>query len=118
MSRLETLYIVVDLQQRLPKQPLTIRRMDTWARLEGKLGIGYHFLIDRDGACHKGRPLWEPSACGIGWQRDAVSVAICIEGPTISPRKRETLDRLLKQLQEAYPAAQVLSKSELLGVSE
>ena len=54
-------------------------QIDTWHRQRGfHLGIGYHYVIRRDGSIEKGRPEWMIGAHCVN--HNAHSIGICYEG--------------------------------------
>ena len=57
----------------------TVNQIDTWHRKQGwKLGIGYHYVVRRDGTIEPGRPEWMVGAhCR---NHNAHSVGVCYEG--------------------------------------
>ena len=93
----------------------TVADIDRWHRQRGFAGIGYHFVIYRDGSIHKGRPLDKTGAHCTG--HNANSIGICYIGGCASDGKtakdtrtgaqREALRRLVGELLESYPAATV-----------
>lgn len=49
--------------------------VDRWHRQRGWAGIGYHFLVQPDGAIEVGRPLEKPGAHCRGHNRHSVGIA-------------------------------------------
>ncbi len=45
---------------------------------QGYSGIGYHFLIRKNGAIEKGRPVWAVGAHAYGY--NAQSIGVCLSG--------------------------------------
>ena len=62
-----------------PDQTSSAAQIDTWHRQRGwKLGIGYHYVIRRNGEIEEGRPEWLTGAhCQ---HHNAHSIGICYEG--------------------------------------
>ena len=97
-----------------PGQLSSARQIDTWHRNLGWDGIGYHYVIRRDGTIEKGRPETTKGAHCKG--HNAHSIGVCYEGgldssgkaaDTRTAAQRESLRSLVKELLERYPKAQV-----------
>lgn len=71
-------YIVVHCSATKASQDVTVKDIDRWHRERGWNGIGYHFVIERDGRIQGGRPLMEVGAHAYGYNR--VSWGICLIG--------------------------------------
>lgn len=98
----------------------TVNDIDRWHRAKGWNGIGYHFVIYRDGSIHVGRPL---AAVGAHCQgHNAISIGICYIGgmtadnkvpkDTRTAQQRDSLRALIKQLQEEFPHATIHGHNE------
>ena len=96
--------------------------IDTWHRKDNhwKFGIGYHYVIRRDGTIEPGRPEWMVGAHCLN--HNAHSLGICYEGgldirgdpaDTRTPAQKEALRWLLGQLHRAYPRAVILGHHDL-----
>ena len=96
-------------------------QIDTWHRRQGwKLGIGYHYVVRRDGQIEPGRPEWLTGAhCR---NHNAHSIGVCYEGgldirgqpaDTRTEAQRQALRRLLKELKERYPRALIVGHHDL-----
>lgn len=77
-----------------------------WHRQRGFRDIGYHYVIRLDGTLEKGRPIEQAGAHCKGW--NAASIGICYIGgldadgksaDTRTPEQKETLKKLVKELQ-------------------
>ena len=97
-----------------PGQLSSARQIDTWHRNLGWDGIGYHYVIRRDGTIEKGRPETVKGAHCKG--HNTHSIGVCYEGgldasgkaaDTRTAAQRESLRSLVKELLERYPKAQV-----------
>lgn len=82
--------------------------------------IGYHYYITRDGRVHPGRPLSLEGAHCFGHNRH--SIGICYEGgldaqgrvaDTRTPAQKDSLRRLVAELEERFPRALVLGHRDL-----
>ena len=94
--------IVVHCSAVRPDQTSSAAQIDTWHRRQGwKLGIGYHYVVRRDGQIEPGRPEWLTGAhCR---NHNAHSIGVCYEGG---------LD-IRKELKERYPRALIVGHHDL-----
>lgn len=93
----------------------TVKDIDGWHRARGFNGIGYHYVIYRDGAVAKGR---DESVVGAHCtNHNSKSIGICYIGgmdsanknpkDTRTPQQKESLLKLLKELKKKYPNAKI-----------
>lgn len=93
----------------------TVADIDKWHRARGFNGIGYHYVIYRDGAVAKGR---DESVVGAHCtNHNSKSIGICYIGgmdaanknpkDTRTPQQKESLLKLLKELKTKYPNAKI-----------
>ena len=83
-------------------------------------GIGYHFVVRRDGSVEKGRPIEEVGAhCYL---HNRHSIGICYEGglneagepdDTRTPEQKKTLRRLLEGFHQRFPKALIVGHRDL-----
>ena len=96
-------------------------QIDTWHRQRGfHLGIGYHYVIRRDGEIEAGRPEYMVGAhCK---NHNAHSIGICYEGgldargqpaDTRTEAQKKTLLNLLRALKVDYPDALIVGHHDL-----
>ena len=104
-----------------PDQMSSAAQIDSWHRERGwKLGIGYHYVIRRDGTIEPGRPEWLIGAhCK---NHNAHSIGICYEGGLDArgqPADTRTLEQklamvqLLEVLHRRYPKALIVGHHDL-----
>ena len=104
-----------------PDQTSSAAQIDTWHRQRGwKLGIGYHYVIRRDGSIEPGRPEWMTGAhCK---NHNAHSIGICYEGgldirgkpaDTRTAEQKAAMRRLLEDLHRRYPRAVIVGHNDL-----
>ena len=104
-----------------PDQMSSAAQIDTWHRQRGfHLGIGYHYVIRRDGSIEKGRPEWLIGAHCMN--HNAHSIGICYEGgldirgrpaDTRTKEQKIAMRQLLEELHERYPRAIILGHHDL-----
>lgn len=103
-----------------PGQRSSAADIDNWHRKKGWKGIGYHYVVRRDGSVELGRPLAEPGAHVVGHNR--YSIGICYEGgldangedaDTRTPEQVKALRQLVEQLHEAFPKALIVGHHDL-----
>ena len=113
--------IVIHCSAVKPDQQSSAAQIDSWHRQRGfKFGIGYHYVIRRDGTLEMGRPEYMVGAhCKNHNQH---SIGVCYEGglnargepaDTRTPQQRETMRQLINELRERYPKAIVVGHHNL-----
>ena len=117
--------IIVHCSAVRPDQTSSAAQRDTWHRRRGwKLGIGYHYVIRRDGTIEPGRPEWMIGAhCHVkGQNHNAHSIGICYEGgldirgqpaDTRTPAQKAAMRTLLEELHVRYPRAVIVGHHDL-----
>lgn len=93
----------------------TVADIDRCHKARGWRGIGYHYVIYRDGSVHAGRPVEQIGAHCTG--HNANSIGICYIGgvaadgktpkDTRTPAQRIALRELVEELRAKYPGATV-----------
>ena len=99
-----------------PDQTSSAAQIDTWHRQRGwKFGIGYHYVVRRNGEIEPGRPEWMIGAHCLN--HNAHSIGICYEGgldargqpdDTRTAEQKASLRRLLEDLHRRYPRALIV----------
>ena len=75
--------IVIHCSAVRPDQTSSAAQIDSWHRQRGwELGIGYHYVIRRNGEIEPGRPEWMVGAhCHVkGQNHNKYSIGVCYEG--------------------------------------
>ena len=105
-----------------PDQTSSAAQIDTWHRKDRhyKFGIGYHYVIRRDGTIEPGRPEWLTGAhCK---NHNAHSIGVCYEGgydirgqpaDTRTEAQKASMRRLLEELHARYPRAVIVGHHDL-----
>lgn len=98
----------------------TAKDIDSWHRARGFNGIGYHWVVYRDGRVVKGRSESQAGAHCKGY--NARSIGICYIGGVASDGKtpkdtrttaqREALQILIRELLIKYPGATIHGHNE------
>lgn len=92
----------------------TVADIDQWHKARGWQGIGYHYVVYRDGSIHNGRPIEAVGAHTSGYNKD--SIGICYIGgvdangqpkDTRTPEQKKALRELVAKLKEQFPNATV-----------
>ncbi len=86
---------------RTGEQDLTVVDIDRMHRDQGRLCIGYHFVIRKDGTVEEGRPLTKRGSHLP--DRNHCSVGICIVGGISTQAQDEAIDELLTNLEQVFP---------------
>ena len=104
-----------------PDQMSSAAQIDTWHRQRGfHLGIGYHYVIRRNGEIEQGRPEYMVGAHCLN--HNAHSIGVCYEGgldirgqpaDTRTEAQKATMRRLLEELHERYPRAVIVGHHDL-----
>ena len=117
--------IVVHCSAVKPDQLSSAAQIDSWHRERGfPLGIGYHYVIRRDGTIEPGRPEWMIGAhCHVkGHHYNSHSIGICYEGgldargqpdDTRTAAQKATMRQLLEDLHQRYPRAMIVGHRDL-----
>lgn len=93
----------------------TVADIDRWHKQRGWKGIGYHYVIYRDGSIHTGRKIEEIGAHCTGQNAD--SIGICYIGgvatdgktpkDTRTPAQKAALRGLINELKAKFPGITV-----------
>ena len=104
-----------------PDQTSSVAQIDTWHRQRGwKFGIGYHYVVRRNGEIEPGRPEWMIGAHCLN--HNAHSIGICYEGgldargqpdDTRTAEQKASLRRLLEDLHRRHPRAFIVGHHDL-----
>ena len=104
-----------------PDQTSSAAQIDTWHRQRGfHLGIGYHYVIRRNGEIEQGRPEYMVGAHCLN--HNAHSIGVCYEGgldirgqpdDTRTTAQKVALRLLLEDLHRRYPKALILGHHDL-----
>ena len=118
--RLITL-IVIHCSAVKPDQQSSVAQIDTWHHNRGyKFGVGYHYVIRRDGSIEAGRPEWMVGAHCVNHNK--YSIGVCYEGgldargqpaDTRTAAQKATLRQLLTDLHRRYPRAVIVGHHDL-----
>lgn len=89
--------------------------IDQWHKERGWSGIGYHYVIRRDGTLEPGRPLEKSGAHVRGFNRN--SIGICLVGGkggfNFTAHQIDSLRSLIHRLRTQFPGAAVLGHRDL-----
>ena len=78
-----------------------LKEIDIWHRKRGFNGVGYHYVIRRNGQIQEGRALNKVGAHTYGYNRK--SIGICLVGrDEYNPSQFASLKKLIKKLSESY----------------
>ena len=104
-----------------PDQMSSVAQIDSWHRERGfKFGVGYHYVVRRDGSIEAGRPEWMVGAHCVNHNK--YSIGVCYEGgldargqpaDTRTAAQKATLRRLLTDLHRRYPRAVIVGHHDL-----
>ena len=103
-----------------PSQRSSAADIDRWHRERGFCGIGYHYVVRRDGSLELGRPIEQTGAHCRNHNR--YSIGICYEGglnarglpaDTRTKEQKAALIRLLMELKGRFPEAVIVGHHDL-----
>lgn len=102
--------IIIHCTATRPSQDCTVQLIDQWHRQRGFDGIGYHYVIYRDGSVHEGRPLSKVGAHCVGQNSDSIGISYCggVAEDGTTPQDNRTdaqkvaIRQLIKELRQAY----------------
>ena len=113
--------IVIHCSAVRPDKNSSAAQIDTWHRQRGfYLGIGYHYVVRRNGQIELGRPEFLIGAHCVN--HNAHSIGVCYEGglnargqpeDTRTPEQKSALRALLKDLHRRYPQALIVGHHDL-----
>lgn len=121
-------FIVIHCSATSVKTPdIGAEEIERWHRARGFNGIGYHFVIKRDGTVQNGRSLDIPGAHVEGY--NSVSIGICLVGgidtsklmkpeANFTNQQYDSLRLLLATLQPRFPAAKVQGHRDFPNVAK
>jgi N-acetylmuramoyl-L-alanine amidase len=119
-KRKTTEFIVVHCSATKAKQDIGASDIDVWHKQRGWIGIGYHYVIKRDGTLELGRPVDAIGAHVKDYNER--SVGICMVGgldeegqPDVNYTQDQwdTLDATVFMLSRMYPTAEVVGHNNL-----
>lgn len=117
--------IIVHCSAVRPGQQSSAADIDRWHKSQGWKGIGYHYVVRRDGTIERGRPETDVGAHCQNHNRH--SIGVCYEGgldamgkpdDTRTEAQKASLLRLLKELRERYPKAIIGGHHDLNPMKE
>lgn len=98
-----------------PNMDCGAKEIDSWHKERGWTGIGYHYVIRRDGSIEYGREVSVPGAHVRGHNTD--SIGVCLIGGkggfNFTPLQMSALSTLMVTLKNVYPDAQVKGHRDL-----
>lgn len=119
-SRKRTDFLVIHVSATKPSWKGGAKEIDAMHKARGWAGIGYHFVIHKDGKVEKGRAANDVGAHVAGF--NSISLGICLIGgldagglpdDTRTRAQSEALVTLLKDLTKKYPNARICGHRDL-----
>ncbi|MBD9179251.1 MAG: lysozyme [Odoribacter splanchnicus] len=117
--------IVIHCADTFARMDIGVKEIREWHLKRGFNDIGYHYVIRRDGTVENGRPLEKAGAHAQGY--NSRSVGICYAGgkgddgrpeDNRTPEQKATLQKLVAELLEQFPDAEVCGHRDLPGVNK
>ena len=105
-----------------PDQTSSAAQIDSWHRKDRhyKFGIGYHYVIRRNGDIEPGRPEWMVGAHCLNHNK--YSIGVCYEGgldargqptDTRTAEQKSAMRNLLEDLHKRHPRAVIVGHRDL-----
>jgi N-acetyl-anhydromuramyl-L-alanine amidase AmpD len=119
-KRTSTNKLIVHCSDTYANMDIGVKEVNQWHLDRGWSGVGYHFVIRRDGTVENGRGINEMGAHCRGY--NAESIGICLVGgrgiggkpeDNFTQRQLESLEFLIESLEGDYPGAKVFGHNEL-----
>ena len=113
-------FIVIHCSAVRPGQQSSAADIDRWHKDKGWKGIGYHYVVRRDGSIEQGRSLEQVGSHVVGHNKH--SIGICYEGgmddtgrnvDTRTPAQKVTLRRLVEDMHARFPKAVIVGHHNL-----
>lgn len=123
--RKRTDFIVIHCSATGPNADIGRAEIDQWHKARGWTGIGYHYVIRRDGTVESGRK--ENSVGAHAQGVNSTSIGICLVGgvnakghPDVNytPAQWDALDTLVSDLKYNYLNAQVIGHRDVPGTKK
>lgn len=118
MRKIDT--IIIHCAATKPSMDIGAKEIDGWHRAKGYFGIGYHYVIRRNGEVELGRPLEQAGAHAK--DHNATSIGICLVGGiddrgkpecNFTPEQWAELAKLVTDLQGRFGALKVIGHNEV-----
>lgn len=97
----------------------TVQDIHRWHKNNGWAGIGYHFLVRKDGSIYRGRPEWAVGAHASGSNSD--SIGICFEGAymteTMPAAQKAAGKEIVAELKKKYGISKVQAHRDVCATS-
>ena len=95
----------------------TLEMIREWHLARGFRDVGYHYVIERNGAIRCARPIQVPGAHAKGHNHD--SIGICCVGNNLDPDEKwdqaqqDGLRRLIEALRLVWPELEIFAHREV-----
>lgn len=126
VDRKSTKFIVIHCSASRPSMDVGRKEIDAWHKARGFSGVGYHFIVRRDGTVEKGRPKMAIGAHAAGYNNN--SLAVCWVGGVSedmlgaednrTPKQKKALEKLVLDLHVEFPDARILGHRDLPNVNK
>jgi N-acetyl-anhydromuramyl-L-alanine amidase AmpD len=120
--RKTTTHCIIHCSATPPSMDIGAEEIDQWHKANGWNGIGYHYVIRRDGMVELGRPLQDIGAHARGY--NSCSVGVCMVGGTredykdrpennFTPEQWGALAFLLNNITNTYRGIKIIGHNDV-----
>lgn len=89
---------------------LTLRQLEAYYRKEGALGIGSHYIVDRDGHVHEGRPVDEHPNVHPQFNKNSIAIEVmCSSQEDMTEVQKDVTEGMVEYLKDQFPNAEELN---------
>jgi N-acetylmuramoyl-L-alanine amidase len=89
-------------------EDVTVKDLDRQHRRAGWNGVGYHFIITRDGVPRPGRPIYRSGAHVRGFDKYSVGICMVGQSESFTDQQWAALRAVCIDLTHLYPNAKVM----------
>lgn len=112
--------IIIHCAATSPDMDIGVKEIERWHRARGFFGIGYHFVIRRDGTLEKGRDIEKAGAHAEGYNKN--SIGICLVGGidkkgnpqnNFTDAQWKTLKKTVTEMVDKYKVTEIIGHNQV-----
>lgn len=109
-NRTYTKYIVLVSTMTDAKTDIGFKELDRQHRDKGSVMCNFHYIVRRDGMIETGRELDKLGNHIRSMNKSSVYVCLIGSEENLTQKQHDSLDEIVKELEDLYPDAQVVNK--------